>query len=741
MLALERLSTSEMRESCAPWEWTGDFASIPAECLVNKRARDKWANDPATHWHFWCPYVAVNPRLRISGDDAAEDSNPPLEQWCFAIDCDIQMTPEEAMKYAGSMKKPPMWFEWTLSNHGRFVWPFEAPIKHPCRAFVKLMHERLGEFLELNMLPGIDKPALITPSRIFTNGARWTKLSDYQIPQAELIGFSLKIVEKFNFVRKELGKASDIRKVAAECAKRYPRFAEWPGEFAEGTQGPSFWLPDSVSPKSAIVKANGIYTFSASATKSFYGWAELVGAQFVEQTENNKMGGAVRDIYYDGQRYFYKDMAGRWQDSVQDHVRRYLSVEHRLSTRATKTEPSEVDSALNYISMHNRISCAQSFAFYPKGIFNYQGETVLNLHSRDVVKHTDTIPAWGSEGKFPRLSYFLDNAFTSPEQLHYLLARWKKLYRGCLTRKPEQGQGVIFCGPPGKGKTFLLRALIGYSVGGFAEAGAYLTRADGFNSELFHVAVWVVDDGTSLSSDNIHRIFSESVKKGIANPEHRLNEKFRKASMVRWEHLIGITCNDDPESLRGIPNIDLSSKEKLLIFRMNPNSPFVFEEKNVMSEIVEREMPHFLAWLLQYNPPDYVVKGAEPRWGINNYCEPSLARAANQSAPVNGFFELLTKWLREHYFEANGDASFWEGTSTDLRVAMSTDFVFAELLRPFQANHIGRFLAQIQSKSLLKITITDSEHERIWRIERDDRFKRRPTAPTPPVSTKFEKTQ
>lgn len=735
-LHLERLSSTELVEGPFPWEWTEDKLSlVPPDCFSNKAARDMWVNRPTTKYHVYSPFEGVNSRQRVSGRD---DGNPPLYQHFIPVDCDVLMTLTEATKFVSYMgEKKPMWFEQTLSGHGRFVWMLESPLKFPCAHFCKQIQEKWAEILPLNYLPGVDQGALTTISRYYTNGARWTKMSDYVIPEAEMRGFVMKFSEKYNWARKELGKAASLERIREECIKRYPRFSEWSGEFAIEAQGPSFWIDGSTSPKSAIVRETGMHTFAAHAAKAFYSWAEIVGNEFVESTENTRLGEAVKEIYYDGQRYFYKDLGGRWQDAVQDHIKRFLHVSHGLSTKAKGAEASEVDRALNFIAMNNRVHCAQSCAFYPKGVIQYQGEVILNLHSREVIKPAAEKTEWGPKGKFPVISSFLSSAFTNAEQLPYVLARWQRAYRGCLNRRPEQGQGLIFCGPAGKGKTFLLRALIGYSLGGFAEAGAYFSGSDGFNSELFQVAVWCVDDGTSLSSDLVHRIFSERLKQSLANPEHRVNEKFRKAGMVPWEHLIGLTCNDDPESLRQIPNLDINSRDKLIIVRMNPDSVFRFRPKSEMAEIVEREMPYFLAWLLAYTPPASVTEGAEPRWGLRSYCEPTLLRAANQSAAVNGFFELLVKWLREDFFVTNVTAKSWQGTSTDLRVAMSKDVAFAELLRCYRQDQIGRFLAQIQAKGMLKITIDDADYERIWVIERDDRFKSRP-AKKPAANVNFE---
>jgi len=742
MLHLQNLSSLELVEGPAPWEFGPEnLENVPAVCLKDKTKRDAWANLPATRWYMWSMYEGTNPRLRVRTDGKTNDGedNPPVSQWCVAVDADVPLTPEEAIKYVGAMKGyKPAWFEQTLSGHGRFVWLFKVPVKHVSREFVKYFMSRIGELLELNLIPGIDQPALTEPGRYFTNGARWTKLSDDAIPEEALVGFTLKVAEKFNWERKELGKAVSLEAVAEECRRRYPKFAEWPGEFKDSAQGPTFWIDGSTSPKSAIVHLTGMHTFSAHATKGFYPWSEIVGAKFVEDTENKTMGNAVKDIFYDGQRFFLRDASGLWRDESRESIRLALHVAHGLSTRGKQGQASDVDRALHFITSRNRIDGAACCAFYPKGIFNYQGKKILNMHERDVLAPAEELTPWGPTGKFPTLCLFLDNAFTSDDQLPYLLARIKRGYIACRERKPVQSQGLIFCGPPDKGKTFLSRAIIG-ALGGFAEAGSYFSGADNFNSELFDVAAWVMDDGTGLSSEMLHRIMSERTKQSLANSEHRVNEKFRKAVMVPWSHFIVLTCNSDPESLRGMPTLDQSNREKFLIFRMRDDSPFQFLPRAQMEEVVARELPYLLKWLLQYEPPAFVTEGASPRWGMNSYCEPSLLRSANQSTVSNAFCELLTKWLRE-FFQENPGLE-WSGTATDLRVAMAMNPAYAELLRPYRHDGISRALAQIQSRGMLKIDMQDKGDDRIWAITRNEKFNRPPPPPVaePSGPSRFEK--
>ena len=738
MLHLPNLSSSELVPGCAPWEFDR-IDLVPPECFTDKKARDAWINKPSTKYHVYSGVEGLQENLRIHIARPNLDENPPYLVRHIPIDADVSMTVAEAQKYVEKMGLKPGWFEQTLSGRGRFVWILEKPAMMVNRAFYKLFAREIDGLIPVRMLPGVDRGALEAPERYYTNGARWTKLSEDVVPQTLVEGFLLKICEKFNWKSRELGKAANMKHVADECKKRYPRFAEWPGEFTVGSQGPSFWIEGSISPKSAIVHESGCYTFAEHRTKPFYSWADIVGARFVEESENKTLGDAVSNVYYDGQRFFYlSDGTNKWFDCGRDDVKLQFRAKG-LSGKGQGNELSPIDRAMNYVITKNRVDSASSWPFYPKGVFNYHGRMILNTHQRDVIQPATELTEWGPKGKFATLSFFIDNAFTSGEQMHFLLYRLKRAYVGCLHRKPKQGQGLVLCGPPGVGKGFFIRGVMGYVLGGFADAGAYLSGKDNFNSELFDFALWTMDDGTGLTSESVHRMLSERSKQTVANPEHRNNEKFRKASMSSWEHLLCLSYNDDPESTRGIVSMDITTRDKFIALRMNSQSPFQFQEKDEMTLIIEREAPYFLRWLLDYKPPGYVVDGADMRYGMNSYCEPSLLRITNQSSPVNSFFELLLKWLREYFETEQPEATEWRGTATDLRVAMSRDLIFAELLRGYKQDAFSRHLAQIQSKGLLKISIADSEHEREWIIERDEHFAKVKPGITPPQSDKYQK--
>ena len=748
MRYLKNLSSTETFGDVKPWEFT-DLASVPEECFTDKGKRDEWINNPETQFHVYSMFEGMQDNLRLHAESSKQDENPPAVLYGVAPDYDVPTTLADVEAAMRIMEGPkPNYFEQTLSGHGRLVWLFEEPVRFPSRRFALEFLKKIHTILPIDRLPGLDKAAFMAPERYYTNGCRWTKLSSLLVPANQLRGFLLRIAERFDWTSSEFGKvAVSMERIADECRKKYPKFREWVGDFTVGAQGPSFWIDGSTSPKSAIVKETGIYTFSGHAHKAFFPWAELVGAEFVDRTEDETLGKATKDIYYDGKCFFIPGPRNDILCNDPPVMRRHLATMRGLSDKKPKEGGnSMVDKALAYIEHHQRIAGASSCAFFPHGVFEYNHKLILNTHRIEAMKPAPDLSCeWGPAGKFPFLSSFLDGFLLPIEgekrQLDYLLAHLQYFYKSCLNREPRSGHGLIIAGPVNVGKTFFSRGLVARMVGGCSEANAYLTQSDNFNSELFDHALWVVDDGSMTTNASLHRLFTESVKRSVANREHRVNEKFRKAVQTPWQGRIIITLNDDPVSIQNIPHTDGSILEKLILLRAGQRI-VAFRSQPEMEKILKDEAPCFARWLLNWTPPAYCFQGADPRFGIASYCEPSLLRTSNLSSTVSTFAEILTKWLTNYFNEAGVGQTFWAGSATDLRLSMFAIPAYAEALRGYKPEIIPRMLLQLAEKKMFKMLVTETDNERHFRIECEDRFRTPPSAPVSvpqAVNSNFEK--
>lgn len=738
MRYLKNLSSTETFPG-KPWEFT-DFDRIPPECLTDKAARDAWINSPETNFHVYSLYEGVQENLRLHASSPNQDENPPLLMHGLAVDYDSKTSladVEAAMKIMEGPK--PNYFEQTLSGNGRLVWMFEEPVRFPSRRFALHFLKNIGSLLPIDRLPGLDKGALLAPERYYTNGCRWTPLSRVLVPAAQLRGHVLRASEKFDWTTSDLGKvAVSMERIADELRKKFPKFREWVGDFVVGAQGPTFWVEGSKSPKSAIVKETGIYTFSGTAHKPFFPWAELVGAEFVERSEDELLGKAVKDIHYDGKSFFMQGPGHKILCNDPAVMRRHLVTMKGLSDKKPKDGGSSmVDKALGYIEHHQRIDGASSCAFFPHGVFTFNNNRILNTHR---IEALPPVPEsmrseWGAKGRFPFLSEFIDQVFTPVEfpvkQSDFLLAWLQLFYRSCLYREPRSGHGVVIAGPVNVGKTFLNRGVIGGLVGGSSEANAYLTGSDPFNSELFDHGLWVVDDGSVTPNASTHRLFTEAIKRIVANREHRVNEKYRKAVQTPWQGRIVITLNDDPVSIGNMPALDGSTIEKLMLFRAGPRK-ISFYSQTGMEKILKEELPFFARWLLEWTPPPYVLINSDVRFGVTAYCEPTLHRTSNLSSAVSSFAEILTRWLTEYFNEEGKGKPFWTGSAIDLRLSMAASPAFAEALRGYKPDAIPRMLLQLNDKKMFKMTVTETDNERHFWIKCEDRFLKK-SAPSPSV--------
>lgn len=717
---LKNLSAIECLPGSSPWRFV-ELGRVPQNSFRDKAARDAWVNRPDTDFHVYSMYEGVQSNLRLRGGMGG-DENPPHTMYGLAIDYDAAMTVDNIIKSLPLLADcPPNWFEQTLSGNGRLVWVFSEPIRLPSRKFLLKLISELHNILPFRKIAGLDEGALKAPERMFTNGCRWTLIHRSKVPAARLRGFLLKVSEKFDWQQKEFGKAANYEEIADECKKLFPRFADWPGEFVLGATGPSFWIDGSTSPKSCIVRETGLQTFSAHATKAFYPWAEIVGAKFVENSENNRLGKAVDGCYWDGRNFIMKDARGAYAFHTKDNFRMVLQGKRGLKGGAKRDgSQSEVDQAITYVLDSCAVAGASSCAFYPHGVFHFNGSRILNTHQREVLQPAPEPTLWGDNGKFPWLSKFFDNFFDPHQpQLERFLAWVQHHYQACYVRKPVSGHAMFIAGPVGCGKTFLSRGVLGTLFNGCQEANSYLIGSDNHNSELFDVAIWVIDDGSVSSSSRVHQLWTENVKRTVANRDHRVNEKFRKAMLTPWQGRVIVTLNRDAISLALIPNLDASIFEKLMILGAGEKK-IEFLGQHRMEEMLARELPWFARWLLDWQPPAHCFEGAEVRFGLAPYAEPSIVRAANLSSGKTVFIEILTRWLKDYFTEAKPNALFWEGTATELRMAMTLNPVYAELLRGYKPEEFPKALVNAMSREVLKIEISDdSSTTRKFKIHRD----------------------
>lgn len=716
--------TEQTITPCIPWEFQPP-KEISAQVRGSKQDRQMWYRTKSTEHNFYTAVEPANPNIRPSKE------NPPRAIHGFVADFDLPIPDQRLDEAVNSLSIKPAWIERSLGGNARLVWTFPHPLLVDGVEFATSVLEAAEGWLGLSMLPGLDGPAFRDPHRLYCNGSQWRATGHGPIDSAALQSFFVKAGQSHRFNGPENGVTIPLDVVEKELKDKYPSFT-WPGEFALDTQGPSFWISASVSPLSAMLKPEGMFTFSAHAEKPFYTWADILGPEFVRKYAEQSIAKATTDIFWDGKR-FWRRKNGYFASMDMTELLNHFKVNCRLSAKPGKDGQSQTDQALNHIFIVGHISGAAPFLFRPSGILDFLGKRVLNTYINKVMKPAE------SDGPTPFLDAHFDNLFDPPEQKWHFLAWFKHYYISALQQMPMPGQNIFLMGGANVGKTFTMRGVVALAVGGFVDAADFLVHGGQFNSELFEAPLWCIDDETPGDSANKQAYFAAVLKKTTANQQFKHNKKFEVACMVEWMGRVSCTTNLDYVSSRMLGPMDNTSMDKTCLFKCVKDAKVEFPKRYELTQIINTELPFFLRKLLAMEFPAYVIP--DVRFGYRAWHEPTLLDQSHQSSRVAPFKELLIESLGEH-FATSPEEKEWRGTVTQLIRLITSNPLNDHVMRSLRLEQVSRYLEQIQREGLFRCTvITGDLNTRIWVFFAPE--KKPPAAPAqieaPKVVTIFSK--
>lgn len=693
----------------APWDFKIE-KEIPAQIRGDKESRQEWYSAFDTVHNFYSAFEGVNPGQRVSKE------NPPHCLRGFVADFDIKMSKERILEAIDKMPIKPSYFENSLGNQWRLVWLCRVVSLGGNYEYATLLQKMARELLRLDLLPALDGPAFEAPSRLYANGGIWESTGAPAIPETKLQAFLVRVGKKFLF---KAGDSTQIPIAEAEKALRakFPGF-DWPSEFAVGSQGPSFWIPESASPMSAIVKEGGIFTFSAHAEKPFYSWADLLGKEFVKDFLEASISSATSGIYFDSQNYWRLTPSGLFVHENDKGMDLHLTVTARMSTKSDSTGTSPRDQALEHIRKFQRVEGVAPFAFQKSGLLTLDGLQYINTYNRKPIQPSGETELWGKN--FPGMGRHYDWLFTpkGEEQLEHFLCWWKILYGSALFLKPTSGQNIIMRGGPGVGKTWSGRQNVGYSIGGSIDVSDFLVKGKAFNGTYFDYGLWSLDDDSPTDGTHAVRSIHAQLKKIAANDDFVWEQKYRRSCKTLWNGRVFITTNLDMASGR-LVQFEEGSNDKLNLYSVRPDvGDFIFPDRADMLAIRDREMPHFLQYLIDLKIPE---KFADPkRWGIISYQDDKLMNLTRQSSPSATFKEVLLDCLHA-FFTQHPTAEKWTGPVAKLQMLMSSNPLVQETLRSVKMDQTARHLEVIQNEHSIPMHVeTGSRNVRLWTFLRKD---------------------
>lgn len=670
-----------------PWE-----LQSPLPKFKDKAHFRRWATSLDTRHIFFSLAEGVDPGLRIS------KTNPAFLLRGFVADFDGKVELPlvvEAIHQNLPGDLLPAALSKTFSGGARVVWLFETPQFVDNEEVAEGFVSRLTKLLKLPKLgPGYDTASEML-DQFWELGTDWQVFDGSpRIPEHTLTAAMVKAVAS---AKKPAKKKTDIplEIVAEELAKLYPdRLKDV--EFVEDARIPLFWIPDGDPACSAIVCEWGIYSFSTRAEKSCLPWEFFLGRDFVREYEDKQTAEAAGRYFFDG-RFYWQYNCVKWWNHNKEDVAADLRVEG-YSPRADKGTSSEIDQILYYARHHRRVTGACVFAHTREDLVRYRGEQFLNTRPAPYMEPAED----PDPERWPWLCAFFENFFTHtacPDTgivpKFSFLAEIQRAYRGILKGEGESGHILTIAGPTGRGKSLLACKILPFIFGSGSDAGKFLTKDD-FNGHVADSFIWYVDDQESVSSFAEHTRFSERLKKFVATPEIPYHRKYSDSVPIPWYGRIVMTCNDDPHSLGILPNLGISMREKICLYRVNKDWRAKFYPVAEQEALIRQELPFFLRWLADYyQPPENLINTSEPRYGLHPYHDPSLVEAAQDNNPELQNQELLDIWRLK--LAPKGETYIWEGTSSELLQELHSDPSLSPLLRTTDSRRIGQLL----TKSLL----------------------------------------
>ena len=349
---------------------------------------------------------------------------------------------------------------------------------------------------------------------------------------------------------------------------------------------------------------------------------------------------AFDDLAYDGKGFYDRASDGFWRPLSAVMVSSHIKVRGFSNKAAKGQSASPFDKAMLTILKTRRVDGAAPFLYDKNDIVDKSGRKFLNLSFVTVMQPAPTAAAWGE--KFPIIARVYDNVFASDTYKALFFAWFRRFYSTALAGDPAIGQILALVGPVHCYKSWTIHKILKPAMGGFADMSNMANgQSGGFNAEVFRSPLAVIDDSQGASSEDKRLAYASALKKLVAHGSHMYHEKYQTPTEVEWRGRVVLALNDDPVSIRLMPTMELSNADKIIgvYLKCWADHP----ASDVFDNIETTELPHFLAWLLSWTPPDELVD-RKGRYGIRAIVANEIKEKQFQSSYTGAVHEKLNEW-------------------------------------------------------------------------------------------------
>jgi hypothetical protein len=345
-------------------------------------------------------------------------------------------------------------------------------------------------------------------------------------------------------------------------------------------------------------------------------------------------------IATDGRTYYDKAADGLWRP-VSSVMVSCMIKSLGFTTKTSSGESiSPHDRALLTINTHRRVDGAAPFLYHKNEIIEKSGRKFLNISSIRIMRPADEPAPWGEN--FPLIAAVFDNVFASETYKHLFLAWFQRFYSSGLSGDLVIGQVLALVGPVQCYKSWTIHKILKPTMGGFSDMTNMANgQSGGFNADVLRSPLAVIDDSQGSSSENKRVQYASAIKKLVANGTHMYHEKYQTPTEVEWKGRVILALNDDPVSIRLMPTLDISNEDKVIGCYMKawPDHP----DAVVFDNLETTELPHFLAWLLEWTPPDSVLD-SRSRYGIRALVSEEIREKVFAASTTGAVQEKLNEW-------------------------------------------------------------------------------------------------
>ncbi len=434
-------------------------------------------------------------------------------------------------------------------------------------------------------------------------------------------------------------------------------------------------------------------------------------AKVAEQFDLWKLNGAQGPYYYIGD-------AGGWVEETRADISKHLKAK---GLRHRPDDPgglSEIDWVLEYARQHRLLDLAlPALAGYHAGVYDFVGRRVLVRTSPILIEPEESAAGW------PTIRALVWGLLG--EEAAWFFLGWLKLgYEALRNGTRDRGQVCIVVGEKGCGKSRLQHQLLTPIFGGrHADPTSHLFGEDRFNSDLAEAEHLLCEDPAVVLKPETKAHFKERLKGLAVNDSYRVSAKFAAAATLAPWWRVSVTLNDDPDTLKMLPTLADSWRDKVLLFHARktplPMPTTTPAERKAFRDRIAGELPALLADLTHEGFWAACPQVRGGRFGSLEYADAELARRIGEHTPEGQLLDMLDHAL----FSAGGGLNHppeqpWEGSADDLENLLSGEMspVGVSARRLFKKGGASRMLGRLEEDYPSRVQRNRSSHKRWWSI-------------------------